>query len=155
MPEKNPNKITLMMVEGVNYIGRGYHFTIGSTAELSRKDAAYLLKRQINGKPQFALYDEDMPKVIEPEPEAAPTQMPTTRAGFIAGLKVWAVSFPQNATMPILKALWQKTAIRNGGLNAGDISAKELQPSKKKQSNVDIKVATLPGEEGAEGNVEL
>lgn len=64
--------ITIQLVNGENYIGRGYHFKRNDTATMTRKEAKPFLQIEAGGgKKKFSIYDPDMGLGIpvEPEPE--------------------------------------------------------------------------------------
>lgn len=63
--------ITIQLVNGENYIGRGYHFTKGDTAEMSKEEAKPFLQIPAGDKKKFSIYDPDMGLGILQEEEEA------------------------------------------------------------------------------------
>lgn len=62
--------ITIQLVNGENYIGRGYHFKKGDTAEMTKAKARpFLMIEAGGGKKKFSVYDPDLGLGIPEEPE--------------------------------------------------------------------------------------
>lgn len=112
--------VTIKLVNGVNYIGRGYHFTAGAVAEMSKEDAVPFLKLKVGDKARFALVDAEIESLMGeddedvsvdvPEPVKAKTITvnPTTITDPKA-LKTWlidhGIKVAKNATMATMVKL--------------------------------------------------
>lgn len=58
--------VTIRMAIGENFIGRGYHFKKGDTAEMTKAEALPFLKKTVSGgKKRFVIVDEEMDALME------------------------------------------------------------------------------------------
>lgn len=60
--------VIVKMINGANYIGRGYHFKLDDTAEMTKAQAKPFLKIMAGEKKMFTILDPDLDDV-ETEPE--------------------------------------------------------------------------------------